>query len=195
MCFAPEAFFIEGAQPTRLKGFRFDVLLSDDAPVASKPFLSAPDRRASVAHHIKKHLAAGNIVRAGSPYAAAGFAIKEKGKEFGRFVVDYRRLNDKTIRSHAPIPDIWSILQGMAGSNFLTALDLNAGFHHLLLTLAAQEKLAFVVPEGQFRWLTLPMGPSNGPPSFQEAMSIICNSIVSSRGGAAIFIDDLAIRT
>ena len=39
-----QAFFIDGCRPTRLRGFLF-VLLTDDEPVSSRPFPSAPDRR------------------------------------------------------------------------------------------------------------------------------------------------------
>jgi hypothetical protein len=190
-----EAFFVDGARPSRLRGFRFDILLSDDEPVTSKAFGAAPDRRAEVSHHVEKQLELGNIVRGSSQYSSSGFTVKEAGKPHGRFVIDYRKLNRKTLRSHEPIPDIWDMLRTLADGERLTALDLNQGFHQLGLTERAQDKLAFVVPDGQFQWNTLPMGPCNGPPSFQAAMRAILSRAAARRGVAAIFIDDLAIRT
>ena len=150
------AFFIDGCRPTRLRGFLFDVLLSDEEPVSSRAFPSAPDRRQDLRHHVEKQVDLGNLVRSASPYAAAGFTIREAGKDHGRFVIDYRKLNRKTIRHHSPIPDIFATLREMADSRRLTALDLDTGFHHLGLTARASERLAVVVPEGQYRWLTLP---------------------------------------
>ena len=163
--------------------------------MSSRAFPSAPDRRQDLKHHVEKQVELGNLVRSASPYAAAGDTIREAGKEHGRLVIDYRRLNRRTIRHHNPIPDIFATLRDMADSRRLTALDLDTGFHHLGLTARASERLAVVVPEGQYRWLTLPMGPTNGPPSFQQAVSRVLAAVSRKRGSAAIFIDDLAIRT
>ena len=93
------------------------------------------------------------------------------------------------------MPDIWSLLQDIAGGEFVSAMDLNAGFHHMELTPRASERLSFVTPQGQFRWLTLPMGPSNGPQSFQAAMVRIFDHVSSQRGRVAVFVDDVAVRT
>ena len=166
-----QAFFIDGCRPTRLRGFLFDVLLSDEEPVSSRAFPSAPDRRQDLKHHVEKQVDLGNLVRSASPYAAAGFTIREAGKEHGRFVIDYRKLNRKTIRHHNPIPDIFATLREMADSRRLTALDLDTGFHPLGLTARASEKLAVVVPEGQCRWLTLPNVPSTDHRAFSKLLA------------------------
>ena len=87
------------------------------------------------------------------------------------------------------------IITEMAGGDFLTALDLNMGFHHMELTPEASEKLSFVVESGQYQWDTLPMGPCNGPQAFQAAMGRFFSRVTSPRGRVRVFVDDVAIRT
>ncbi len=74
-------------------------------------------------------------------------------------------------------------------------MDLNLGFHHMELTERASQRLSFVVPQGQFRCATLPMGPTNGPQAFQAAMARIFGHVASARGRVAVFVDDVAVRT
>ena len=122
---------------------------------------------------------------------------KEKGKEHGRMVVDYRALNRRTERGHFPMPNIWELLRSMSGGRWISAFDLNLGFHHMAVTERAAELLSFTVPQGQYLWNTLPMGPCNGPQTFQSAMTHSFESVPFSHEEhkVTVFIDDVAVRT
>ena len=192
-----EVFYIEGATPTSLKGFRFDVIVTAGDPVTSKPFCSGPDARKHMDYHLERHTRLGNITRGASPWWSPGFIVKEKGKEHGRMVVDYRALNRRTERGHFPMPNIWELLRSMSGGRWISAFDLNLGFHHMAVTERAAELLSFTVPQGQYLWNTLPMGPCNGPQTFQSAMTHIFESVPFSNEEhkVTVFIDDVAVRT
>ena len=192
-----EVFYIEGATPTSLKGFRFDVIVTPGDPVTAKPFCSGPDARKHMDYHLERHTRLGNITRGASPWCSPGFIVKEKGKEHGRMVVDYRALNRRTERGHFPMPNIWELLRSMSGGRWISAFDLNLGFHHMAVTERAAELLSFTVPQGQYLWNTLPMGPCNGPQTFQSAMTHIFESVPFSHEEhkVTVFIDDVAVRT
>ena len=100
-------------------------------PLAARPFRQGPDLVEHVAYHVKNHTKLENIGAALGPWASAGFVVRERGKPHGRFVVDYRAVNRVTVRGHHPMPDIWAMLQQMSGGHYLSAMDLNMGFHHM----------------------------------------------------------------
>lgn len=54
------------------------------------------------------------------------------GKRKIRVVIDYRKLNDKTINDKFPMPEIEDILDNLGKSQYFTTLDLKSGFHQAL---------------------------------------------------------------
>jgi hypothetical protein len=57
---------------------------------------------------------------------------------------------------------------GRSGSGLFTTIDLTAGFWQMLLHPKSRPYTAFTVPgQGQFQWITSPMGLLGCPASFQ----------------------------
>ena len=63
----------------------------------------------------------------------------------------------------------WDMVREAAESAIKSLLDAYSGFSHLLLSRAVQNLLTIVTSKGLMRWKTLPLGPKNAPPEFQEA--------------------------
>ena len=108
-----------------------------------------------------------------------------------RFCVNYRPLNEVTVKDSYPIPHMESILDQLAGRRYFTTLDLFKGFWQIPLSEETMAKTTFGTPFGSFCWTVLPMGLMNAPAVFQRIMEKYVQPVDPEH--IAIYIDDLAL--
>jgi hypothetical protein len=60
-----------------------------------------------------------------------------------RFCVDYRKLNDVTVKDAYPLPLISDCLDALTGSKCFSSMDLNSGFWQVSIDPLDKEKTAF----------------------------------------------------
>lgn len=80
-----------------------------------------------------------------SPYNNPVWVMDKKGTgEFGnnkkRLVIDFRKLNQKTIADKYPIPNVSTILSNFGKAKYFTILDLKSGFHQIEFAERDREK-------------------------------------------------------
>ena len=73
---------------------------------------------------------------------------KQDGSE--RFCVDYRKLNEVTIKDCFPMPNIESQLNKLYGSKYFTSLDCTSGYWQIMLSERAKKLVAFICSKGLF---------------------------------------------
>ena len=94
-------------------------------------------------------------------------------KEGGtRFCVDYRRLNDATIKDTYPLPRIDDTLNMLTGKQWFSTLDLVSGFWQVSLSQEARVKAAFATHSGLFQFKVMPFGLYNVPATFERQMVV-----------------------
>lgn len=74
----------------------------------------------------------GHVRESGSPYSSPTFCV-EKATGGWRIVHAFNKLNDATIPVQTPITRMDVILDAMAGSTIVSAIDLRDGFYQLLM--------------------------------------------------------------
>ena len=65
-----------------------------------------------------------------SPWASAIVMVKKKDGST-RFCVDYRKLNDITVKDAYPLPRIDDSLDQLSGAEWFSCVDLNSGYWHV----------------------------------------------------------------
>ncbi len=108
-----------------------------------------------------------------------------------RFCIDYRKLNDVTIKDRYPLPLISEIFDQLEGSKLFTTLDLKSGYWQQKVHPDSIEKTAFVCHRGQFEFLRLPFGICTGPSKFSRAVTSVLGDYIGKF--CLIFIDDIVI--
>ncbi len=106
-----------------------------------------------------------------------------------RFSVDYRGLNEVTVRNVYPLPRISDILSKLQGAEFFSIMDLQSGYHQLPLRKEDREKTAFVTPDRLYQFKVLPFGLANVPSTFQSSMDIILGGLRWT--SCLVYLDDI----
>lgn len=130
-----------------------------------------------------------------SPYSAPVWIVPKKtdasGKRKFRMVIDYRKLNDKTVDDKYPLPRIEEILDNLGKSCYFTTLDLVQGFHQIEMHPNSIEKTAFTVESGHFEYLRMPFGLKNAPSTFQRVMDGVLKKYIHKF--CFVYMDDVVV--
>lgn len=104
-------------------------------------------------------------------------------------VIDYRKVNDKTVDDKYPIPNITDILDKLGRSNYFTTLDLASGFHQIEIDQKDIEKTAFTVEHGHYEFLRMPFGLKNAPSTFARIMDFVLKDFIGFN--CLVYLDDI----
>jgi hypothetical protein len=139
-------------------------------PVNSRPYHYSPQHKTEIENQVKQLLETGMITHNHSPFASPDLLVKKKDGIW-RFCVDYRKLNDMTIKNRFPMPIIEEILDELASSKFFTKLDMKAGYHQIKMLPSDEHKTAFKTHQGHYQFKVMPFGLTNAPATFQCIMN------------------------
>ena len=159
-------------------------------PIKSGPARASFPEQQEIKKQINAMLKAGIITYSESPWASRVVMVKKKDGTL-RFCVDYRRLNDETVKDSYPVPRPRDMFDAMEGSKYFSTLDLASGYWQIPLTEEAKKKTAFVTKDGLFEFTRMPFGLTNAPASFQRLMTMVLAKAYGIY--ALVYVDDTII--
>ena len=122
--------------------------------------------------YFKEQLKSGVVVPSTSAWASPVVLCRKKDGSV-RWCVDYRCLNEVTVKDAYPLPRIDMCLDGLGGAQYFSTLDLQSGYWQLELDESARPKTAFITKYGLFEYTKLPFGLSCALMTFQRCMELI----------------------
>ena len=175
--------------PKRSIDHRID-LVPGAQPVSQPIYRMSATELKELKKQIDELLSHGFIRPSLSPYGSPVLFVKKKDGSL-RLCVDYRRLNEVTIKNSFGLPRADEQLESVRGAKYFTKLDLHSGYNQMRVAGRDIEKTAFKCRFGHFEYLVTPFGLCNAPSSFQALM----NSILHPLLGVCVlsYIDDILI--
>ena len=161
-------------------------------PVNSKPYRVNPEKQQIIDNEIHSMYKSGLIRPSTSPWSSPVVLVKKKDGKY-RFCVDYRRLNEITMKDSYPLPNMEETIMQLGGSSYFSKMDLKSGYFQLRIDEKDKSKTAFITTRGLWEFNVLPQGLKNAPPSFQRIM----NSLLTNGRWdfCLIYLDDIIVHS
>ena len=180
---------LPGMPPDRDVEFVID-LVPGTAPIAKRPYRMAATELAELKKQLEELQRIGFIRPSSSPWGAPVLFVKKKDGSM-RLCVDYRALNEVTIKNKYPLPRIDDLFDQLKGARYFSKIDLRSGYFQLKIREGDIPKTAFVTRYGQFEFTVMSFGLTNAPAYFMNLMNKVFMDELDKF--VVVFIDDILI--
>ncbi|CAF2263104.1 unnamed protein product [Rotaria magnacalcarata] len=178
-------------KPGRTTLMKHQITLQPNSrPRNQAPCRYSPARRLIIEDNIKEMLQEGVIVPSKSPCASPVVLAPKKDGSM-RFCIDYRKLNDVTVRDAYPIPRIDDTLDALQHAHFVSTLDLRSGYWQVAMEPSSRALTAFVTHKGLFECTVMPFGLTKAPATFQRLMDIVLSGLKWQC--CLVYLDDIIV--
>jgi hypothetical protein len=117
------------------------------------------------------------------------FIEKKDGTQ--RMCVDYRALNEVTIKNKYPLPRIEDLFDQLKGARLFSKIDLRSGYHQLRMRLSDIAKTAFTTRYRLYEYTVMSFGLTNAPAYFMYLMNKVFMEYLDKL--MVVFIDDILV--
>ena len=176
-----------GPPPKRDVEFKVE-LVEGTQPIYKPPYRLSPKDEAESVHQIKAMMERELIRESSSDFGAPAILVMKKdgGK---RLCIDYRALNQKTLRDSFPLPRTEDLLNKLKGATVFSKGDKVTYFWQIPVRPGDEKKLAFTTSFGSYEPKMMPFGVKNGPATAQR----LSNKLYADLDFVLVYMDDVLI--
>lgn len=191
----PDVIYQEGTPLGCTANVTHHIRTTDEIPTYAKNYRFPEIYREELDKQMDELIQQGIVRDSDSPWNAPLWIVPKKmdssGKQRFRVVVDYRKLNDKTIEDKYPLPQISDLLDKLGRCQYFTTIDLKSGFHQIAMDPDSTSKTAFSTPTRHLEWTRVPFGLKNAPSTFQRVMDNVLRGIANEL--CCVYLDDIIV--
>jgi hypothetical protein len=145
-------------------------LLPRTAPISKRSYKMSVEELKELKKQLTELQESGYIRLSSSPWGAPVLFVQKKdGSQ--RMCVDYRSLNDVTIKNKYPLPHIEDLFDRMRGVRVFSKIDLRSGYHQMKIMPSDIPKMAFSTRYGLYEINVMSFGLTNAPAYFMNLMN------------------------
>lgn len=108
-----------------------------------------------------------------------------------RVCIDYRKLNERTIKDAYPLPRIDMCLDCLASAKIFSTIDLQSAYMQLEVAEEDRHKTAFITKYGLLEYLVMPFGLCNAPSTFQRCIELVLRGLQWNI--LLVYLDDIIV--
>ena len=179
----------DGLPPERAIDHKIELVPGSTPPSRPTIRLSTPEL-AELKRQLTELEAAGRIQESKSPYGAPILFVKKKSGEM-RMCIDYRALNNITVKNKYPLPRVDELFDQLQGAKYFSKFDLRSGYHQIRIDKNDVAKTAFRTRYGHYEFLVLPFGLTNAPATFMHLMHQSFLKLLDTC--VLVFLDDILV--
>ncbi|KAL7292582.1 hypothetical protein TKK_0013715 [Trichogramma kaykai] len=157
----PQQFHLPSDHLSMTTASTHKIVTTDDIPINVKQYRHPPYLRDKIQKQITELITNDIVEESDSPYNSPLWIVPKKAgpdvEKKWRQVIDYCMLNEKTIASTYPLPNITEILDQLGSSKYFTTLDLQSAFYQVPIEPCDEHKTAFSTPFHHLHFKRMPM--------------------------------------
>jgi transposase InsO family protein len=123
-----------------------------------------------------------------SPWNSPVVIVKKKCGAI-RFCVDFRKLNEVTVKDPYGMPTIDELRDRVEQARFYSNVDLTKAYWNVAMAPEDSAKTAFTAGRGHFQFVRMPFGLKNAPATFQRAIDTILRGLPNT----VAYLDDILV--
>ena len=140
--------------------------------------------------HLDKMIKSGVIQESTSEWASAPVLIRKRDGSV-RWCIDYRALNDVTVKDVFPLPLVNDCLDTLSGSEWFSKLDANSAYWQIKIKPEDRKKTAFITKYGLFEHVRMGFGLCNAPATYARVMNLVLRGL--NWKTVLAFLDDILV--
>jgi hypothetical protein len=165
-------------------------LIPGTAPISKRAYRVPGPELVELKKHIDELLEKGYIRPSTLPWVAPVLFVETKDGT-KRMCIDYRALNEVSVKNKYPLPKIEDLFDQLRGASVFSKIDMRLGYHQLRIWPSDILKTSFITKYGLYEFMVMSFGLTNAPAYFMYLMNSVFMDYLDKF--VVVFIDDILI--
>jgi hypothetical protein len=165
-------------------------LLPGTPPISKRSYRMLINELVELKKQIAELQSKGFICPSSSPWGAPVFFVEKKDRTQW-MCMDYRSLNEVTIKNKYPLPRIEDLFDQMKGASVFSKIDLRSSYDQLKIRESDIPKIAFHARYGLYEYTVMSFGLTNAPTYFMYLINKVFMEYLDKF--LVVLIDDILI--